>query len=192
MSSQTVTTAIGTETYFETPNISMPDAMPANSENVVATLPTSRANMASAARRMPNRSRMSAAKPLPVVAPMRLAVVCTTMSRMHMMGMTHSVVKPNFAPAVEYVEMPPASLPAMAVTMPGPIAARMSNSRFFFLPSWPSVSKAVVLLGSAAPAAFFCLPLTPKALPGMGARVFAAPFAASAFFFPNTMAYLQE
>ena len=109
-----------------------------------------------------------------------------------MMGMTHSVVKPNFAPAVEYVEMPPASLPAMAVTMPGPIAARMSSSRFFFLPSWLSVSKAVVLLGSAAPAAFFCLPLTPKALPGMGARVFAAPFAASAFFFPNTMAYLQE
>ena len=53
----------------------MPLAMPANSEKVVHTLPMSRAIMASAVRRMPNRSRMSAAKPLPVTAPMRAAVI---------------------------------------------------------------------------------------------------------------------
>ena len=91
--------------------------------------------MASAVRRMPKRSRMSAANPLPVTAPMRVAVISTTMSSTHMMGMTHSVAKPNFAPTVEYVEMPPASLPAMAVTMPGPMAARSSHSRFGFFPS---------------------------------------------------------
>ena len=51
--------------------------------------------------RMPKRSRMSAAKPLPVTAPMRPAVVSTTASSTHMMGMTHRVPKPKFAPAVE-------------------------------------------------------------------------------------------
>ena len=110
----------------------MPLAMPANSENVVATLPTSSASIANAVSRMPKRSRMSAANPLPVTAPMRVAVISTTMSSTHMMGMTHSVAKPNFAPTVEYVEMPPASLPAMAVTMPGPMAARSSHIRFGF------------------------------------------------------------
>ena len=87
--------------YFDTPNISMPEAMPANSEKVVATLPMRSASMAKAAMRMPKRSRMSAAKPLPVTAPMRAAVISTTISSTHMMGMTHSVAKPNFAPTVE-------------------------------------------------------------------------------------------
>ena len=91
MSSHTATAATGTERYFDTPNISMPLAMPANSENVVATLPMSSASMASAVSRMPKRSRMSAAKPLPVTAPMRAAVICTTMSSTHMMGMTQRV-----------------------------------------------------------------------------------------------------
>lgn len=79
----------------------MPDAMPANSENVVHTLPMSSASMASAVRRMPNRSRMSAANPLPVTAPIREAVICTTSSSTHMTGMTHSVAYPNSAPTVE-------------------------------------------------------------------------------------------
>ena len=83
---------MGTETQVGTPNISMPEAMPANSENVVHTLPMRRQSMASAVRRMPKRSRMSAAKPLPVTAPMRPAVSCTTMSRTHMTGMTHKLV----------------------------------------------------------------------------------------------------
>ena len=61
----------------------------------------SSASMASAVSRMPNRSRMSAANPLPVTAPMRPAVVSTTASSTHMMGMTHSVPNPNCAPAVE-------------------------------------------------------------------------------------------
>ena len=92
---------MGTDTQRGTPNISIPEAMPANSENVVATLPMSKASMASEARRMPKRSRMSAAKPLPVTAPMRVAVVCTTTRSRHMIGMIHRVRKPNFAPTVE-------------------------------------------------------------------------------------------
>ena len=48
------------ETQAGTPNISMPEAMPANSENVVHTLPISRHSMASAVSLMPKRSRMSA------------------------------------------------------------------------------------------------------------------------------------
>ena len=40
-------------------------AMPANSLNVVATLPISSAPIARAVRRMPKRSRIKAAKPLP-------------------------------------------------------------------------------------------------------------------------------
>ena len=94
MSSHTAPAATGTDTYLGTPNISMPLAMPANSENVVATLPTSNASMAKAVSRMPNRSRMSAANPLPVTAPMRPAVVSTMTSSTHMSGMTHSVAKP--------------------------------------------------------------------------------------------------
>ena len=178
---------MGTETYFGTPNISMPDAMPANSEKVVATLPMSSANIASAVRRMPKRSRIRAAKPLPVAAPMRDAVVCTTMSRMHMMGMTHSVVNPNFAPAVEYVEMPPASLPAIAVTMPGPIAARMSSRRFFFFPSCSGDAAADPVFSGCFWVWIF--PLMPNALPdAASAFLFASFSAAVSFVFPNTMA----
>ena len=65
--------------------------MPANSENVVQTLPTSSASIASAVRRMPKLSRMSAANPLPVTAPIFDAVIWTTSSSTHMTGMTHSV-----------------------------------------------------------------------------------------------------
>ena len=101
MSSHTAIAATGTAMYFDTPNISMPEAMPANSENVVQTLPMSSASMASAVSLMPKDSRMSAAKPLPVTAPIFAAVISTTMSSTHMIGMTHSVAKPNCAPTVE-------------------------------------------------------------------------------------------
>ncbi len=57
--------------------------------------------MANAVKRMPKRSRMRAAKPLPVTAPIFAAVSSTKTSMMHMRGMTQRVANPKFAPAVE-------------------------------------------------------------------------------------------
>ena len=89
---------MGTVTYLDTPNISMPEAMPANWEMMVATFPISRHTIAKAVMRMPKRSRMRAAKPLPVTAPILPAVTCTTISSTHMMGKAHRVLYPNRAP----------------------------------------------------------------------------------------------
>ena len=66
--------------------------MPANSESVTAVFDTSSAAMARAVRRMPKRSRMSEAKPLPVTAPMRAADSCTTESSSIMTGIIHSIL----------------------------------------------------------------------------------------------------
>ena len=46
MRPQTAAAATGTDIQRGTPNISMPEATPANSEKVVATLPMSSANIA--------------------------------------------------------------------------------------------------------------------------------------------------
>ena len=86
--------ATGTETKVGMPKSAMPEAMPANSESVTAKLDTMRASIATAEMRMPNCSRMSDAKPLPVAQPMRAAVSCTTISKRHMMGTVHSMPKP--------------------------------------------------------------------------------------------------
>ena len=48
------------------------------------------------------------------------------------MGRAHSVLYPNSAPTWEYVAIPPASLPAIAVIIPGPIAAKITMSFDFF------------------------------------------------------------
>ena len=79
----------------------MPEAMPANSDTVTAKLETMSASMATAEILMPNRSRMSEAKPLPVAQPMRADVSCTTMSKRHMSGTVHSMPKPKVAPTLE-------------------------------------------------------------------------------------------
>ena len=68
----------------------------------------------------------------------------------------------------------------------------MSSSRFFFLPSWLSVSETLALPGECCPRRLLLLAADAERLAGDGGRVFAAVFAASALFFPNTMAYLQE
>jgi hypothetical protein len=90
-SSQTTTIATGTERYFETPNSSIEAATPANSAIVVATLLTSRSPIARKVSRKPNCSRMSAANPLPVTAPVRAAISCTTTSETVMMSRSQSV-----------------------------------------------------------------------------------------------------
>ena len=102
----------------------MPDAMPANSLKVVEVLPISSTSIASAVSRIPNFSRIRAANPLPVTTPILAAVPCAIIRRTHIIGMLQSVANPKLAPAVEYVAIPPASFPAIAVIIPGPIAAR--------------------------------------------------------------------
>ena len=124
VSIQMASAAMGTLTMAGTPNRPRPDAMPANSDSVTVVFEISSASMASALRRTPNCSRIRDAKPLPVPQPMRAAVSCATMSKRHMTGTVQSWPYPKNAPALEYVATPPASAPARAATMPGPIAAR--------------------------------------------------------------------
>ena len=66
--------------------------MPANSATRVAALRDEQADIAKSVGRTPNRSRMSAAKPLPVTAPMRAAISCTITSENVMTKIIHSVV----------------------------------------------------------------------------------------------------
>ena len=65
--------------------------MPANSATLVAALLASRQIIANSVGRMPKRSRMSAAKPLPVTAPMRAAISCTTTSENVITTIIHSI-----------------------------------------------------------------------------------------------------
>lgn len=52
----------------------MPLAIPANSLKVVDVFPMSKINIAKAVQRIPKRSRIRAANPLPVTAPILAAV----------------------------------------------------------------------------------------------------------------------
>ena len=81
--------------------------------------------------RNPNSSRIRSLRPLPVTAPMRAAISCTTISATVMGIMVQSSMWPNWAPAAEYVQMPPASLSTFAVMKPGPTTAKKIRSRIF-------------------------------------------------------------
>ena len=74
-----------------TPSSSIPEAMPANSESVTVVFEMMSASMARALFLMPNCSRMSEAKPLPVAHPIRAAVSCTTMSKKQVIGTVQSM-----------------------------------------------------------------------------------------------------
>ena len=87
--------------YFDTPNISMPEAMPANSEKVVATLPMRSASMAKAAMRMPKRSRMRAAKAFARDGAHASGRGLHDSEQHAHDGDDPQVPKPKFAPAVE-------------------------------------------------------------------------------------------
>ena len=65
--------------------------MPANSATLVAALLASSTIIAKSVGRTPNRSRMSAANPLPVTAPMRAAISCTMTSENVITRIIHSV-----------------------------------------------------------------------------------------------------
>ncbi len=66
-------------------------AMPANSEMVTSTLAMSSVSMAKAAPRTPKRSRIKSESPLPVMAPMRAHISCTTERLTVMMTSTQSI-----------------------------------------------------------------------------------------------------
>ena len=89
---QTRRALMGTETYVGMPKRSILEAIPANSENVTAIFDIKSANIARVERRIPKRSRMREARPLPVTQPMRAEVSCTTMSKKHMIGTVQSCV----------------------------------------------------------------------------------------------------
>ena len=86
-----MTAATGTEMYLLTPNSSMAAAMPANSATLVAALLASSASIAKNVGRTPKRSRISAANPLPVTAPMRPAISCTMTSENVISSIIHSM-----------------------------------------------------------------------------------------------------
>ena len=65
--------------------------MPANSATLVAALLASSMSIAKKVGRTPNRSRISAAKPLPVTAPMRPAISWTMTSENVIRIIIHSI-----------------------------------------------------------------------------------------------------
>ena len=89
--------------YFETWKSSRLLVTPANSATTLPKFVTMSATMRKNVARRPKRSRIRSLRPLPVTAPMRAAISCTTMSATVIGIIVHSSVYPNFAPAREYV-----------------------------------------------------------------------------------------
>ena len=77
---KTAMTAIGMATYRVNPKISEAAAMPANSVAVSSVLMRKSSSIAMNEMRTPKLSRNSAASPLPVTQPIRVAISCTMMS----------------------------------------------------------------------------------------------------------------
>src|SRR3954470_19495618 len=125
---QTRPAATGTAMYLLTPKSPIPAATPANSLMILPKSARPRTNIVKKVARRPNSSRMRSDSPLPVTAPIRAAISCTTM-RATVVGISvQSSPYPNLAPACEYVRMPPGSLSTLAVMNPGPITAANANS----------------------------------------------------------------
>jgi hypothetical protein len=87
---QTMKAAAGTTIYREAPNNSRLLATPANSATTLPKFVTTRASMTKTVSRKPNSSRMRSLSPLPVTAPMRAAISCTTTSAMAIGIIVHS------------------------------------------------------------------------------------------------------
>ena len=105
--------------------------MPANSATTLPKFVTMSVTMTMNVSRNPNSSRIRSLSPLPVTAPSRDAISCTTMRAIVIGIIVQSSEYPNCAPAWEYVKMPPASLSTLAVMNPGPMTASRSSSRAF-------------------------------------------------------------
>ena len=81
-SAHTKNAASGTTMNFEMPNSSRLLATPANSATMLPKLVTTSASIRKKVTRKPNSSRMRSLSPLPVTAPMRDDISCTTTSAM--------------------------------------------------------------------------------------------------------------
>ena len=77
-SAQMATAAIGMITYRLTPSSSKAAPMPANSDTTRPVLASSTQNSATPVSRRLNCSRISAARPLPVCVPSRIAISWTS------------------------------------------------------------------------------------------------------------------
>src|SRR6185312_6716219 len=128
-SSQTNIAVSGTEINLDTPNSSRLMATPANSPTTLPKLTMIRPIIMKKVIRNPNSSRIRSLRPLPVTAPIRADISCTTISASVVGMIVHSSRWPNCAPAAEYVQMPFGSLSTFAVIKPGPNTARNSRIR---------------------------------------------------------------
>ena len=73
---------IGTAIYLLIPKIPIPEARPANSAAMLPKSASPRTIIVKNVMRRPNSSRIRSERPLPVIAPMRAAISCTTISAM--------------------------------------------------------------------------------------------------------------
>jgi hypothetical protein len=78
--------------YLLTPKIPMPEARPANSAAMLPKSARPSTIMVKKVMRRPNSSRIRSDRPLPVIAPMRAAISCTTISAMVVGISVHSSV----------------------------------------------------------------------------------------------------
>src|SRR5947209_1892431 len=97
----TTNAATGTTMYFDTPNSSKLLATPANSETTLPKLVTISASISQNVTRNPNSSRMRSLNPLPVTAPIRDDISCTTTNDTVIGIIVQSSEYPNCAPASE-------------------------------------------------------------------------------------------
>jgi hypothetical protein len=89
-SSQTITAAIGTETWNGIPARLSAAPMPTNSLMQIPRLANKTETVEKSAQRTPYCSRINSASPLPVTAPIRAAISWTTISETVITTIIHS------------------------------------------------------------------------------------------------------
>ncbi len=92
MTIHTSAAPIGTAIYLLMPKTPMPEASPANSAAMLPKSASPSTVMVKNVMRRPNSSRIRSESPLPVIAPMRAAISCTTISAMVVGISVHSSV----------------------------------------------------------------------------------------------------
>src|SRR5947209_842715 len=122
---------MGTVMYLETWKSCRLSAMPANSAITLVKFNNTSVDIIRKVVRRPYSSLIRSLRPLPVTAPMRAHISWMT-TRAMVIGMRlQRSLYPNWAPADEYTQMPPASLSTFAVIKPGPMTASRSRVRVF-------------------------------------------------------------
>ncbi len=103
-------------------------ATPANSAAVLPRSARTNSSSTTVVTLTPKFSRIRSARPFPVTAPIRAHISCVTISASVTGISSQSIEYPNCAPAIEYVWIPPTSLSALAVMIPGPTIEKNSSS----------------------------------------------------------------